>query len=312
MGRFVTAALAWAALAFAARAEVRLDLGGFIDADGAVAVQHAGDTVDPYFALQAFLLAHDNGLDARADARRWARWLLPRQKPDATFDRFCRRGPVWAPCKTADADDALHALWLRFLRAFPMETSADGRWRKSAAASAASLARLLQPAAGYYWASPVVPHGLYLDNLEVWTLDRSPALARSIHAAFWDAGERRFRVSTQLEHGGAPRAFYPDAVAQLFALAVGFPHLPADATTYHRDWMRRHRGEWLRQVRTDFAWGLVAVVALRHGDRAAAACWLREALPFRHGPHWTVTDEVSRQVLLARGVAAAGASEDCA
>ena len=295
--------------ASAAHAAPPLDLTGFIDDAGAISVQHRGDTVDPYFALQALLLAHDHGLDAREAARRWGAWLMPRQKPDATFDRFCRRGPVWAACKTADADDALHALWLRFLKAFP-PAAGDPRWAASAAASRASLARLLQPAAGYYWASPVYPHGLFIDNLEVWSLERGAAFADSIHRTFWDPGERRYRVSTQLEQREAPRAFYPDAVAQVFPLAVRFPN-PA-ARTHYREWMTRHRGEWLRQGRTDFAWGLVAVIAMEQADAASAACWLREALPLRHGAHWTVTDEVARQVLLARAVAPAAAEASCA
>lgn len=299
-----------AACATAVHAAPRLDLAGFLDAEGAISVQHRGDTVDPYFALQALLLAHGEGLDAREPARRWAAWLLPRQKPDATFDRFCRRGAAWEPCKTADADDALHALWLRLLRAFP-DAIDSARRDASARASAASLARLLQPAAGYYWASPVVPHGLFIDNLEVWSLDRSPALAETVHRTFWDPGERRFRVSTQLEHR-APRAFYPDAVAQVMPLAVGFPRLPAAPQAVYREWMARHRGEWLRQAHGDFAWGLIAVVAANHGDAASAACWLRETLPLRRGPHWTVTDEVARQVLAARGIAPAPREAGCA
>ena len=293
-----------------AAAAPRVDLAGYIDAEGAISVQHRGATVDPYFALQALLLAHDQGLDATADAARWVRWLLARQKPDATFDRYCRRGPAWTACKTADADDALHALWLRFLRAFP--SPPDARRAASAAASAASLARLLQPAAGYYWTSPVVPHGLFIDNLEVWSLERTPRLAASIRDTFWDPAERRYRVSTQLEQRSVPRAFYPDAVAQIFPLAVGFPHLPGNAREHYRGWMAQHRGEWLRQARGDFAWGLIAVVAADQGDALSAACWMRETAELRHGSHWTVTDEVARQVLAARAIGPAPREAACA
>ena len=96
-----------------------LDLEGYADTSGAISVQHQGDTVDPYFALQALLLAHSHGLDISTPAKAWGAWLVQRQKPDATFDRFCRNGPVWAPCKTADADDSVLGLWLAFMDSTP-------------------------------------------------------------------------------------------------------------------------------------------------------------------------------------------------
>jgi hypothetical protein len=287
------------------------DLSGYASADGAITVQRDGDTVDPYFGLQALVLAHDNGLDVRRYARPWARWLLERQKPDATFDRFCRRGPVWGPCKTADADDALLALWIRFLGIPGTVDAADPAWKRSRDASAAALRRLFDPARGIYLVSPVYQHGLLIDNLEVWSaLSRPPALARSIDSTFRGRGDGRYRVSTQPEQANAAPRFYPDAVAQLFPLLVDFPLVP-ERRTHYSAWMRMHRGEWLAQVREDFAWGLVALVAWKEGDRSSVGCWLREVLPHRHGVHWTVSDEVSWQVLRLRGALAAPRDEAC-
>ena len=40
--------------------------------------------------MQALLLAHDNGMEISEPAEKFVNWLLPRQKPDGTFDRFCR------------------------------------------------------------------------------------------------------------------------------------------------------------------------------------------------------------------------------
>jgi hypothetical protein len=294
--------------ACAAEARARLDLEGFQDADGAISVQHRGDTVDPYFALQALLLARQQGLDAAGPLARFVAWLLPRQKPDATFDRFCRRGPVWAPCKTADADDALLSMWMQALEALPGGLSTDPRHRASHAAAQRSLERLRQPAHGLYYVSPVFMHALFMDNVEVWwRLPRGSAEARALQAAinraFWDPAAARYRVSTQPGPGGS--AFYPDTVAQIYPLLLDFPVVPRDRRLYYRKWMRAHRAEWLDQGTRDFAWGVVALVALRHGDLAASGCWMHAAPAVRHGPHWTVSDEVALQVLEHRGVAPA-------
>lgn len=290
-----------------------LDLSGYADAEGAISVQHAGDTVDPYFALQALLLASSSGLAIDAYARPFARWLLARQKPDATFDRFCRRGPVWGPCKTADADDALLALWLRFTSLPGVADGNDGDWRRSRSDSAATLARLYETRRGIYMVSPVYQHGLFIDNLEVWqSTSKDPALAAAIRRAFWSRESRQFLVSTQPEQAGAPAHFYPDAVAQLFPLMVDFPGMPGGARAYYADWMRAHRAQWLAQPRTDFAWGLIALVAWRQGDRASAGCWLRGAKLYRNGQHWTVTDETVLQILQARGGRAASDAAACA
>jgi len=297
-----------------------LDLEGYAGDDGAISVQHQGETVDPYFALQALLLARQQGLDISRYTVPWASWLAPRQKPDGTFDRFCRHANAWAPCKTADADDALLALWLRFLEKDPDRLAQDPAWKKSHEAARRSLARLEDKGRGIYMVSPVYLHGLFMDNLEVWSYrpahagvqtPKFPSFGAAIQETFWDPGQMRYHVSTQLEQRAAHPAFYPDAVAQIFPILMGFPHVPGDGKAWYRQWMERHRSEWLAQVKTDFAWGLIAITALEQGDPASARCWLREALPARHGMHWTVTDEVVAQVLRARAVRPAAPSERC-
>lgn len=310
-------------LACAARALAQapaLDLAGYAEDTGAITIQHKGATVDPYFALQALLLAQEHGLDTSRHAARWADWLVPRQKPDGTFDRFCRQGNAWAPCKTADADDSQLALWLKFLDSRPADLKRNPAWQKSHDAARVSLKRLEDKGRGIYMVSPVYLHGLFMDNLEVWSwaparagveTPAQPEFGRTIQKVFWDEGAKRFHVSTQLEQRAAEPAFYPDAVAQIFPLLVKYPYIPGGEKAWYTQWMARHRAEWLRQVKHDFAWGLVAVAALDQGDTASARCWLRSALPARHGAHWTVTDEVAAQILKARGLAPAAPKENC-
>ena len=247
-----------------------LNLTGYADDSGAISVQREGATLDPYFALQALLLAHDSGLDARVPSVRWADWLAVRQKPDGTFDRFCRRGNVWAPCKTADADDALLAMWLRFLETMPQELVRRPLWRESHARARRALAALLDPARGIYLVSPVYQHGLFMDNLEVWhykpahraaSASGKPGLTRAIRDVFWDLEQERFLVSTQPEQRDQKHSFYPDAVAQIFPLWIGYPVPGANGRQWYKRWQEAHREEWLLQVETDFAWGMVAIVA---------------------------------------------------
>jgi hypothetical protein len=317
LGAVLLALLGWAPADARAAA---LDLSGYADDAGAISVQHRGATSDPYFALQALLLAHEQGLDVSATAKRWVEWMLPRQKPDGTFDRYCRTGTTWAACKTADADDSLLALWLRLLETQPEELKRNAAWAKSHEAARASLKRLEDKGRGIYMVSPVYLHGLFMDNLEVWTYRpaqagvqsaRFPDFGKAIHETFWDPAARRYHVSTQLEQRTAEPAFYPDAVAQIFPLLVNFPHVPGGAAAHYKEWMRKHRAEWLRQVKTDFAWGLIAVAAVKQNDPASARCWLRAALPARNGPHWTVTDEVVAQVLAQRKLTPATDKDNC-
>jgi hypothetical protein len=304
------------------QAAPRLELEAYADADGAITVLHGGESADPYFAMQALLLAQENGLDVSAPAEKFVNWLVPKQKPDGTFDRFCRdSNKNWASCKTADADDSLLAIWMKLLETMPAQLKNNPVWTRSYAVSRDSLDHLFQPSRGIYMVSPVYLHGLFMDNLEVWSLkshlkqpgQRADAdkLARAIQATFWDPVNKRFMISTQLEQKSQTPAFYPDHVAQVFPLLVGFSPLPEDAASYYRNWMRTYRAEWLNQGKADYPWGLIAVLALRQNDKASASCWLRESLPLRHGSRWAVSDEVSYQVLVAKGVKPAYASAGC-
>lgn len=304
-----------------ASAQPKLDLQGYADASGAIAILNGGDATDPYFALQALLLAHDNGLDISAPATKFANWLVPRQKPDGTFDRFClSASKSWVSCKTADADDSLLALWMRLLETMPDQLAKNPVWLKSYAVSKKSLDYLFQPSRGIYMVSPVYLHGLFMDNLEVWSLkahskqvkqSEIDKLARDIHNTFWQPVNKNFLVSTQLEQRAQKPMFYPDHVAQIFPLLVDFPILPQNAKQYYKNWMQMHRAEWLRQGDADYPWGLLAVLAVRQGDESSARCWLRETSGMRHSRRWAVTDEVAFQILVSRRIAPASKTANC-
>ncbi|MES2190604.1 MAG: hypothetical protein V4454_10805 [Pseudomonadota bacterium] len=305
-----------------ASAAARLNLSGYSDADGVITVLYHGESADPYFAMQALLLAHENGLDISVPAQKFASWLVPGQKPDGTFDRFCRTGSApWASCKTADADDALLAIWMKLLETMPAYMNANPALTKSYAVSKNALEHLFQPSRGIYMVSPVYLHGLFMDNLEVWSLkshlkqpgQRTEAdkLASAIQKTFWEPVSKRFLVSTQLEQRSEKAAFYPDHVAQIFPLLVGFPLLHGDAASHYRKWMSQHRSDWLSQGKTDYPWGLIAVLALRQDDKVSARCWLRESQALRHSSRWAVTDEVAYQILVNERVTPASSTVVC-
>jgi hypothetical protein len=304
-----------------ASAKPALELDGYLSDGGAITILHKGDTTDPYFAMQALLLAHDNGLDTSVPAERFANWLVTRQKPDGTFDRFCQGADkAWAACKTADADDALLAIWMRLLLTMPQQLGNNPVWAKSYEVSRKALDHLFQPSRGIYMVSPVYLHGLFMDNLEVWSLQAhvkpanvqaSDKLARAIYDTFWQPVNRHFLVSTQLEQRSQAPLFYPDHVAQIFPLLFDFPRLPQNPKVYYQSWMKQHRAEWLRQSDKDYPWGLLAVLAVRQGDAPSARCWLRESLAMRHSSRWSVTDEAAYQIVASQKIQPASQTANC-
>ena len=298
-----------------------LDLAGYQDESGAISILNGGNTADPYFALQALLLAHDNGLDVSASATKFANWLTPLQKPDGTFDRFCKMpNKTWVSCKAADADDSLLALWMLLLQTMPQKLNANPTWLKSHAVAKKALDQLYQPSRGVYMVSPVYLHGWLMDNLEVWSLKASAPraqqkeaddLAAAINKTFWQSANNQFLVSTQLEQQSEKPQFYPDHVAQIFPLLVDFKLLPQTPRLYYQSWMRKHRADWLKQGEKDYPWGLLAVLALRQSDMRGASCWIRENTAMRHSNRWAVTDEVAFQILASRKVQAVAPAVSC-
>jgi hypothetical protein len=291
------AVLACSAALGTASAAPKLDLSGYTDASGAITVQHRGNTVDPYFALQALWLAQTRGLDISDHALPWARWLAQHYTAAGHLGRYCKTGEAWHWCKAPDGDDASLALWLHLLRNLPASDRQQIPADALQARAEQDLQRLQVPGQGVYKVSPHWPHSLFMDNLEVWSTLPSQRLSERIREVFWDAKLGLFRVSTQAEHPHPGQSFYPDATAQIYPLLVGYPWVPGGAEQHYRRWMRQHRSTWLQQAGHEFPWGLIAVVAWQQGDSDTVRCWQQRALPFRHRFFWTVTDEVVAQLL---------------
>ena len=284
--------------------------------DGAITVYLAGNTVDPYFAAKALLAARQAGADETAATRDFIAWLLPRQKPDGRFERYCRQDWKFIACASADADDALLAVWMELLVSFAPQDGMPAAWAESLARASQFLLTLRDRRLGVYQISRDLPVALLMDNIEVisafralanWQLAqgkvkeskawhrRADALAKSVRQVF-QRPDGSYRVSTQSRTGNE---FYPDRVAQVFPLLGDMEG--AEAAANFGRWLRANRGMWFEQAGRDYPWALVALAAYKVGDRHTVACWRAHAAPFRHGSHWNVLEEVIFVALGALG-----------
>lgn len=301
-----------------------LDVSAFQYPDGAITVQRknakSAPVVDPYFAAKALLAALDLGMDITEPAHAWIGWMLPHQRPDGRFDRWCLSGHSYTRCAQADADDAALAVWLELIARLYAERPVPATWQVSLN-NADQYLRSLKNVAGYYHVSHELQVGLLMDNAEVYSaltavarqaqatghvseskqkLRQAAQLAQATRATFWVAATGRYRPSTQKHKSGS---FYPEAAAQLFPLLADMP-LPeasiADWATWFDKWRIRHHGAWLTHAQQDYPWGLVALAAWKVGDAHTATCWLTRAAIQRDTPRWNVLEEAIFQGLTAK------------
>jgi hypothetical protein len=291
-----------------------LYLRGYQDEQGAITVQYRGDFVDPYFALKAMLSAHAAGLDIRRPAQAWIDWLLPRQRPDGSFERYCKQGGGWFACKEADADDALLALWIAFLYEMSPASGMPASWQASARSARLRLYMLRDPASGVYRISPSQPIGLFIDNVEVYAafrgvahelrrmkryaeaeqnLRQALALRLAMERVFRPAKSGPYAVSTQ---AGETQGFYPQQVAQIYPLLHRMP-TGDDPHRAFLSWMAKYGDGWLSMTKDDFPWGLVALAAIETNNCDAARRWLERASPLRHSMRWNVLEEACLQAV---------------
>lgn len=319
---------AWIAIAFFAALPALaapLDLNGYQDADGAVRLRDGGDFIDPYFSLKSLLLAQRYGLEAQPALRSFIAWLLPRQRPDGSFDRYCRsRRGIWQACRRADADDALLALWLEALDSAAPAAGTPPAWRRSAALAEAALKRT-RDGNDVYRIFADQPVALFMDNVEILDSQRRLAasarlrgnasaalhwgqraslLERAVEKVFGNGLETPLRISTQTRREAG---FYPDQVAQPFGWLHGYPLKPDFARW--RAWFYGNGEAWQRYADSDAPWGIIALVALDAGDTDTACGWRMRQAAARGGGHWNILEEISYQAISARAGSACPGQE---
>lgn len=305
-------------LAAAETQPANLDLRGYASPQGEIRTLFEGDVVDPYFATKSLLEARAAGMTIEGPAIAWIEWALSVQSPSGLFQRYCRGnsvGETWQACASADADDAMLAVWLNLLAELS-PSAPDPRWSNSVERALDQLAQLYEPERGIYLISRQQPVGLLADNMEVIAAFRALArmyerqgdrvrehamteqatwLRQNVDAVFFDRKRGRYRASTQAR---SRWAFYPDEVAQIYPWLLDAPVAGAIATdAAYGKWIARNRKSWLALRSDHYPWGLVALAALRFDDRDSAACWLRMATPLRHGPRWNVLEEAAWQAV---------------
>lgn len=283
--------------------------------DGAMVLQPAAVDVEPYFATKSLIVAQDAGLDIRDAGMAWIKWLMPRQKSDGRFERYCRKGSEqFHTCGAADADDSLLALWLQLLYRLAPDQGIPAEWQQSVSKAQKQLSKLKNGRLGIYHVSTRNHVALFMDNVEVYSALRDMAqaqarfgnqnaanatrteadkLAAAIHHVFWDNRNQRFRPSMQKSNP----AFYPDVVAQVFPWMENMPTPDEDAHSAWNNWRSRFATAWLQNKYDPHPWGLVALAAMKLGDDSTALCWLSHSQSLRYGKNWNILEEAVFQGL---------------
>jgi hypothetical protein len=286
--------------------------GPYQSADGALLMAPNGDYVEPYFATKALIAAQDAGLDVHDAAMAWIAWLLPRQREDGRFERYCYKPHHgWHPCGAADADDSMLSLWLQLLYRMAPDTGLPAEWQQSATKAEHQLDKLKNWRLGVYHVSSRNHVALFMDNIEVYAALKDVAraqarfgqqadaqkteaeadhLARSIQSVFWDEKNGWYRSSIQKSR----RGFYPDVVAQTYPWLSGMP-TESDPRSGWATWRQRYAGAWLSNRYDPHPWGLVALTAAKVGDDESAVCWLSHSEHLRNGKYWNILEEAAYQ-----------------
>jgi len=284
--------------------------------DGSMALNPAGDYVEPYFATKALIVAQDGGLDVHEAALAWIDWALPRQRPNGLFRRYCRRDGEWKDCAPADADDSMLALWMQLLYRMAPSSGMPTGWRRSVAVSQRQLEMLRNRRLGVYHVSQRNHVALLMDNVEVYaalkdvarvqlqlndpsgktTEEQANQLGIDIQRVFWSRRANRFRPSMQKTRP----AFYPDVVAQVYPWLAGMSGPGMDARQSWKQWKRSFGTAWIERRYDSHPWGLVALAAEELGDNSTAACWTSQSDPLRGSDSWNVLEEAVWQSLRAQ------------
>jgi hypothetical protein len=286
--------------------------------EGALLLQNAGNYIEPYFATKALLMAEDAGLDIRQSGLAWIRWGLAHQNSQGLFERYCQKTDgTWHECGAADADDSMLALWLQLLYRMAPGSGLPSQWRSSAGKAESRLSHLRNRRLGLYHVSSLNHAALLMDNVEVYSALRDIASAKSrfgdekgarqtakdadnlasaIQHVFWNQHAQWYRPSMQK----TPPRFYPDVVAQVYPWLAGLSAPGQDVQVLWTRWKSRFAPAWLESSYDPHPWGLVALAALKTGDKSSVICWLTHSQSLRYSSRWNVLEEAVYQGLEQR------------
>ena len=301
------------AAASSATVPARAHLQDFVYPDGAISTLPIGKgdpsrpQVDPYFANQALITEIQGGVDVKREVINWLRWLLPRQRSDGGFDRYCLKGKVWLSCAKADADDSTAATTIQLIALSKVQLPGDLRAQAEAASQKANymLQRLRLPSGTYKahidLAAPVVEY--LMDNAEVYAALKDSG-QHQLAAELKKAIERRFKVGADAWEPAYPLyakfAFYPHALAYTYRWHNGLvdtEKLTAEAA----NWMAIYGKTWLARHVDPYSWGITAW-GMHRGAPIGARCWRAHVAPIKRTEKWTVLDQAADDALAAAGL----------
>ena len=279
----------------------------FASHDGAYFTTIGGHMVDPYFVNKSFIIALEANAPVQAEFVRWLQWLLPRQRPDGGFDRYCINDKKqWKNCMKADADDSMAATTIQMIAI----ANKKGWIPTAHAASAARASRHARKLLGNLFDAKTTLYRVFpdteiyylMDNAEVYDGLRASgantaadALSAAIRRQFFDGTKWKPAIPEYKEE-----RFYPHSLAH--AYLWGTSVLPsAEASGAMARWLNTNGSTWLQRTGDSYAWGLVAW-ELRTYAPAHAACWRASLRPFPESLGWTVLDAFVDQSLQHLGV----------
>ncbi len=296
----------------------------FVRADGAISVKAHGNFIDPYFANKALITALEAGLEVTDITRNWLAWLLPRQREDGGFDRFCETDGKWLSCQRADADDStmatflqLNALFRRVIRNRNDERARAGldvlnsQAMAIAERKASILLQQLRTPRGSYRVFANEPVEYLMDNTEVYAslvAVNQPVKAEQLKQAI----RRFFFADAEWSPSNTPYEkfeFYPSALAATYRWHTGLATRDEIETEFNV-WSKRWGAAWLDQTHDEYAWGLVAWGARSVKDQHWLRCWRHLHATHDRSRGWTVLDEAVDAGLAHLGIQAIAQSCD--
>jgi hypothetical protein len=309
--------LSGALLLGAVQVHANVLLDRFTRADGAITVRAQGDFVDPYFANKALIIGWEAGLDVSQDTQNWLTWLLPRQRRDGGFDRYCADGTAWRACKKADADDSTAATFLHLNALYSQamlnkkrmatNTAPATTLRTADIASSAQKAQFLlqnlSTPRGTYRAFADKPMEFLMDNTEVYASFVATG-QRAQAAQLKQAIEKHFFTDSEWQPANESYAkleFYPSAIAPTYRWHTGLVAREALDQEFS-EWTKKWGAAWLTRAQDEYAWGLIAWGARNAQEQHWIRCWRHQHRAPERNQGWTVLDEMVDRGLAHLGV----------